>query len=230
MIFAEFQRIISPNRMRRYVAACKGDTRKAMSLYRANLQLSQEVFVVLSCFEVSLRNAINQKLTAEFGNDWLRDAGSIGGIFDNKKCSRTFNIISKAYSKLKKEGDYSHDKLIAEMEFGIWKYMFSKPQYLATRQKLLKIFPNKPRSSAAIQYNNVYFYNELDGINILRNRIAHHEPICFSRKLDKIDTTYVLNAYDCILRLFNWMDIDSRALLYGLDHIKQACRRIEELR
>ena len=39
------------------------------------------------------------------------------------------------------------------MEFGVWKYMFANPQYRATGQILLRIFPNKPRSSAAVQYN-----------------------------------------------------------------------------
>lgn len=55
------------------------------------------------------------------------------------------------------------------MEFGVWKYMFANPQYRATGQILLRIFPNKPRSSAEVQYNNAYMFNELDGINILRN-------------------------------------------------------------
>ena len=30
------------------------------------------------------------------------------------------------------------------MEFGVWKYMFANPQYRATGQILLRIFPNKP--------------------------------------------------------------------------------------
>ena len=37
--------------MMRYVNACGGDTRKAMTLYRYNLRLSQEVFTVICCYE-----------------------------------------------------------------------------------------------------------------------------------------------------------------------------------
>ena len=55
----------------------------------------------------------------------------------------------------------------------------SSLQYRATGQCLLRAFPNKPRSSVAVQYNNAYIFNELDKVNSLRNRIAHHEPICF---------------------------------------------------
>lgn len=64
MKFTNFERILSPERLNRYVAACGNDTRKAMSLYRMNLYLSQEVFTLLSCFEVALRNAIDRELTA----------------------------------------------------------------------------------------------------------------------------------------------------------------------
>lgn len=116
------------------------------------------------------------------------------------------------------------------MEFGVWKYMFANPQYRATGQILLRIFPNKPRSSAEIQYNNTYMFNELDGINILRNRIAHHEPICFARRQPQIGTVYILNAYHNLHKLFMWMGIDSHSLLYGLDHVQQVCKRINALK
>ena len=60
MKFSEFEAIMSTQRINRYVQACKGNTRKAMILYRLNLKLSQEIFTIISCFEVALRNAINQ--------------------------------------------------------------------------------------------------------------------------------------------------------------------------
>ena len=53
MKYAEFESIISPERMRKYNVACGGNTAKAMTLYRYNLRLSQEMFVVVSCFEVA---------------------------------------------------------------------------------------------------------------------------------------------------------------------------------
>ena len=124
--------------MKRYVQACGGDTRKAMTLYRYNLQLSQELFTIISCFEVALRNAINKELTDVF--------------------------------------------------------------------------------------------NELDKLNTMRNRIAHHEPVCFYLQEPVIDTSHVLGIYLKMQRLFAWMGIDSRSLLYGLDHVQQVCKLIDELR
>ena len=141
MKFTDFQNVLSSERLNRYVAACGNDTRKAMSLYRLNLHLSQEVFTLLSCFEVALRNAIDRQLTSRFGKDWLRDSVATGGIFDIPSCRDSARIISKAYNRLCRNSEYSHHKLLAEMEFGVWKYMFANPQYRATGQILLRIFP-----------------------------------------------------------------------------------------
>lgn len=229
MKFIEFQNILSQDRLNRYIEACRQDTRKAMSLYRLNLQLSQEVFTLLSCFEVALRNAIDRELSSRFGANWLRDSISPGGIFDIPGCKDSAQIINKAYNRLNRRCEYTHSKLLAEMEFGVWKYMFANPQYRATGRILLRIFPNKPRSSAEFQYNNAYIFNELDGMNILRNRIAHHEPICFARRQPQIGTAYILNAYQNLHRLFMWMGIDSHSLLYGLDHVQQVCKRINSI-
>lgn len=230
MKFNEFQTIISSERLQRYLIACNGDTRKTMTLYRLNLNLSQEVFTLLSCFEVAVRNAVNSVLETHLGGNWLRDAVMPGGIFDNPRCHDSANIIRKAYTRLQRANSYSHPKLLAEMEFGVWKYMFANPQYRATGRVLLSIFPNKPISTAQCQYNNTYMFNELDGINILRNRIAHHEPICFALRQPAIGTSYILNAYQRLHTLFLWMGIDSHSLLYGLDHVQQVCNKINLLR
>lgn len=230
MKFKDFEEIMSQSRMKRYVDACDGDTRKAMTLYRLNLHLSQDMFTVISCFEVALRNAIDKKLSSSFGTDWLRDSQMSGGIFDNVQCRRTRNIIHYAYQKRKHLGTYSNEGLLSDMDFGIWKYMFSNEEYRATGRTLLRIFPNKPRSSAAMQYNNSYMFNELDGVNKIRNRIAHHEPICFMLGLSEINTSYVLNQYLRIQNLFSWMGIDARALLYGLDHVLTVCNEINKLK
>lgn len=228
MKYSEFENLFSQERTYRYLIAANNDKRKAMTLYRQNLHAAQEMFAVINCFEVILRNAIDCQLQATLGHDWLRDSVLAGGIFDNPQTRETQRIVKKVYDKLMAEGSYTHSQLLSNMEFGIWKYMFSAPQYRATGRVLLSIFPNKPSSTATIQYNNLYFFNTLDNINMIRNRIAHHEPICFGLT-NNIETTYLLNKYQQIQTLFAWMGIDSRALLYGLDHVQQVCNRINNL-
>ena len=81
-----------------------------------------------------------------------------------------------------------------------------------------------------MQYNHTYIFNELAKINDLRNRIAHHEPICSLSNNTIIDTNYTRQRYNLILQLFTWMNINSGELLYGLDHIQNVCNEIDELK
>lgn len=143
--------------MSRYRTACGGNSKRAMTLYRKNLQLSQELFTVISCFEIALRNAIDKNLLLSLGNDWLRTGAAAGGIFDNNNCRLTKDNTNEAIRKL--NHSYTHKKLVAELGFGFWRYMFAPNQFAATGRTLLQIFPAKPRSTAAIQYNQTFVFN-----------------------------------------------------------------------
>lgn len=213
--------------MNRYLVACNGDKRRAMTLYRKNLKLSQELFTLISCFEVALRNAIDSYYNSHLGNDWLRNAVAPGGIFDNSDCSNSARAIQEEITRLNTR--YSHSKLVAGLGLGFWRYMFSRNQYRAGGQQLLSIFPSRPHSSPSIQYNRAYVEGELKKINDLRNRIAHHEPICFVSGMPIKDTTYARLHYGIILQLFQWMQIDEASFLYGLDHINSTCDNIDGL-
>lgn len=227
MKYTDFEAIMSPPRMSRYLQACGGDTRKAMTLYRLNLRLSQEMFTIISCFEVSLRNKINQQCLLNLGNDWLRNAANAGGVFDHQRSRLTANNILTAFNSL--GANYSHNKLVAELGFGFWRYMFARFQYRVTGRNLLNIFPNRPSSTPALQYNNIYIFNQLAHINDIRNRIAHHEPICFQLSHPNKNTAYIRTKYSEISNLFLWMDINQSELLYGLDHIANITHKIDSL-
>jgi len=227
MRFVDFSNIISVACMGRYLTACSGDTRKAMTLYRLNLRLSQELFTVISVFEVALRNSICRHYSTRFGHDWLRNAGQPSGIFDSHYCRVTSNLILNATAKLTNAGVYTHFKLMAEMDFGFWRYLFAQHQFRAGGQTLLHIFPAKPISTPALNYNHTYVFNQLEQINHLRNRIAHHEPICFIPGQPVKCTVYIRRHYDLICQLFQWMQIDEAELLYGLDHINTVCNSID---
>lgn len=216
MRFQDFERIMSVPRMDRYVNAAGGNTRKSMTLYRLNLKLSQELFTVLSCFEIALRNAIDQHYSATKGPDWLRDAALPGGMYKTRNCGKTPYIILDALRRLV---NYTHSKLLAEMDFGFWRYTFAQHQFYAGGQSLLAIFPAKPKSIVALRYNQNYIFRELEKINNFRNRLAHHEPVCFATGQAAIDTNNAKQNYQRMLDLFKWMQINESELLYGIDHI-----------
>lgn len=227
MKYEVFENIMSNARMARYLAASGSNSRKAMTLYRKNLSLCQELFTVISCFEISLRNKIDSHYISIYGHNWIRNSVSRGGIFDSVQTRKTKRLIEGCLNRLHV---YSHHKLVAEMDFGFWRYLFAQPQFYAAGQSLLAIFPAKPTSTQSIQYNQRYVFTHLGLINDLRNRIAHHEPICFQLGQAIKDTTYARQHYYLILQLFQWMSIDESALLYGLDHIVAVCDEIDATR
>lgn len=227
MKYSKFEDIMSPARMSRYLSASNGNSRKAMTLYRLNLRLSQEFFTVISCFEIALRNKIDSQCKSSLGDNWLRKAAEPDGIFDNNYCRLTKQNINDALRKL--GVTYTHNKLVAELGFGFWRYLFAQRQYNATDRILLGIFPSKPTSSATVQYNQNYVFNQLAKINRFRNRIAHHEPICFVHSQLKKDSTFARQHYVIILQLFHWMNISESELLYGVDHIDKVCGQLDNL-
>lgn len=227
MKYSEFQNIMSQPRMSRYLTSCGNDSKKAMTLYRLNLRLSQELFTVISCFEIALRNKIDQNYTTTKGSDWLRNSIRTNGMFNVNKCRNTAKLIKTRFNKL--GTGYSHNKLVALMDFGFWRYLYAQPQFHAGGQSLMNVFPSRPASTPNFKYNHTFIFNELDKVNDIRNRIAHHEAISFKRGAPTIDTSYVRQHYGLVIQFFQWMNIDEGALLYGLDHVIATCNKIDSI-
>jgi hypothetical protein len=122
-----------------------------MTLYRLNLALSQELFTIESCFEITLRNKIDQHYTTTLGNDWLRDSVQPRGIFTDPHCGKTQTIVTMALGKV---NPYLHEKVVPELTFGFWRYLFATHQYRVGGQTLIAIFPNMPRSTPAFRYDH----------------------------------------------------------------------------
>lgn len=227
MKFQTYKRLLSEPRMNRYLIAANYNTRKASHLYRLNLRLAQNLFSIIGYFEICLRNAIDKHYCNTYGENWLTKFGEEGGIFDNDKCHSTYKLIKSAQRKIGKPS--SSSKLLASLEFRFWRYQFAQPQFSAAGKSLLKIFPYKPSSLPSVQYNSTYVFNKLACINRLRNRIAHHEPICFQYRSATISTEEVQETYLLLLTLFEWLGIAHRPLLYGLDHIESLGQEIAVL-
>lgn len=226
MNFADFQRLTSAARMARFLAASGGDGDKAMSLYRSNIRLSSTLFGVLSVFEIVLRNTIDRHYCLQFpatatGDHWLPQAISSGGFLTSSKCRKSFDKIDEAVRKLGTRA--THDRIVAELSLGFWKYLFAQSQFVAGRSSLLSIFPSRP-----VRTNQRVIYDKLDRINAVRNRVAHHEPICFGVG-NTISTHYVRSHYQDIIDLIDWIGIDAAELLADVDFVLTVCGEIDAL-
>lgn len=222
MLYSDFERLISTPRMVKYLSTCGNNTRKAMTLYRANIRLSTEIFSILCLFEVALRNAIDIHYRGRLGNNWLLDAAQPGaGFLHAVGCEKSLDSVENVISNLGVY--YTHDKAIAELTFGFWTYQFASKEFAAAGSTLLTILSGRPFGT-----NHTKVFKKLTSINRIRNRIAHHEPICFGTP-PSISTVYATQKYNQIMEVLQWMGIEPKAFLYGVDGFQQEKQYIDGL-
>ena len=222
MLYSDFEELISRPRITKYLTACGNNTRKAMTLYRANMRLSTEVFSILCLFEVALRNRIDRHYRLKWGNNWLFDATQSGtGFLHAVGCEKSLENVEKVITNLGVV--YSPDKAVAELTFGFWTYQFASKEFAAAGSSLLNILPERPFGT-----NHTKVFKKLTSINRIRNRIAHHEPICFGAP-HAISTQYAEQKYNQIIEVLRWMGINPTSFLFGVDGFYREKRYIEEL-
>jgi hypothetical protein len=105
---------------------------------------------------------------------------------------------------------------------GFWTYQFANKEFAASGSTLLNIFPNRPFGT-----NKKQVFKKLIKINDVRNRIAHHEPICFEGNMISVDRTR--RRYELILELLRWLGCNQRNILYGIDGVQKALNKINEI-
>jgi hypothetical protein len=223
MLYSDFEELISSPRMAKYLTACGNNTRKAMALYRANIRFSTEVFSILCLFEVALRNQIDRHYRLKLGNNWLFDATPPRvGFLQSVGCEKSLESVEKVITNLGPA--YSPDKAVAELTFGFWTYQFASKEFAAAGSSLLNILPGRPFGT-----NHTKVFKKLTSINRIRNRIAHHEPICFGVPPHSISTQYAEQKYNQIIEVLHWLGIRPSSFLFGVDGFLREKRYIDGL-
>ena len=218
MKYKEYEKALSVPRIGKYKIACNGDKNKALILYRYNIKLCQKFYGVLGVLEVVLRNTINEYYKVLLhDNNWLITQSQNGFLVNYQ------DTIFKERDKLVHNHKYTHDKLVASLSLGVWTFLFSRNCYKNSGKTLLQIFPNKTHG-----LNQKDVYADLDKIRTFRNRIAHHEPLCFD-SLGKINVVYVKEIYALIIRHIDFLGYRSSELLYGVETPLSTIDKVDEL-
>lgn len=221
MKYHEFEQLLSPARIGRFARAMNHDRQKTILLYRYNIYLSQRMFGVMHIFEIALRNKIDAHYRAHFQQtDWLFQQSRAGGAFHGL---RSASIIEAHYQKLLARNQYTHDRLISELSFGFWTTLFDRSPFRAGGQKIHTIFTDRP-----VGINQRRINHELDKIRQFRNRIAHHQPLCFNAK-DEVDLSYPEERYRLILQYTHWLGYGQSTIYHGLDQLHPIFTKIEKL-
>lgn len=207
MKYDECLRVLSPARLNKYAQACGNDRAKTLRLYQYNIKLSQRFYGVIGMFEIMLRNAINIHYQGYFHDtNWIINQARVGGLLEHDA-----DDIQKTQNSYTAMGVYNNDKMVASFTFGFWTYLFTKRNYRVGGKTLLKIFPNKAHG---LKQSDIY--KDLTAIREFRNRIAHHEPICFNAAR-AIDITYARRHYNLIRTYIGYMGFDPDSVLRAVE-------------
>jgi hypothetical protein len=137
--------------------------------YGRNLVLSKKYYILLSIFEISLRNSMDDYFKKKISLDWLTS----DYLHDDTK-----KRIQEAKNKILRRREIAtHDKVIAELAFGFWTSLFRKSYSNLIRiQDVNQIFPNMPGKNVTLINRNI-LDKKLNHIRKFRNRVFHYERI-----------------------------------------------------
>ncbi|MCU0434240.1 MAG: Abi family protein [Bacteroidia bacterium] len=225
MLYRDYEHFLSQERMNRYLFACGYDKVKAKTLYRINLKLSKSFLPLFSLFEVGLRNVIHRELTAHFSDpDWILNqqngfmiSPSLGVKKMNGKVipeRYLHDEVEKAKQRLKRAAHkppLTAGRVIAEQTFGFWTIMFDKRYFHTLKQVPLKAFPLAPAGTS-----ETILMPRLRQIRDFRNRISHHEPVCFNRYGNSCPQA-ATDIRQLVYELSGWISPDFRACLSRAD-------------
>ncbi len=201
---------LSSPRFNVYLAQTGNDFEKAYRLYKANIELSEAFYPVLSVLEISLRNAINEQLKQYFNDPyWFKN-----------HLPREFQpfIIEAEQKILSQRKTVTADKIIAELNFGFWNRLFNRNYTGLLWKPLRLIFKNTPKHLRQRDTVADYLYR----IRKLRNRIYHYEPIF--RNLQDVE-----KQYNEMLSFIAWLDRDLPKLLDDIDRFKEILKKAKAI-
>lgn len=162
----DMEAALSLERFARYIIWADGDRERALTLYTLNTLVSEALYIALHTLEVCLRNRIHHVMTALHGERWFENPSLI-------KLEHQAAQVADAVAELKSAGkEASAGRVIAALSFSFWTTMFSPDYEDLWRSSLTGIATRQDKPLVRKDFSR-----PLTQIRLLRNRIAHHEPI-----------------------------------------------------
>ena len=166
------ERRISAERFAPYRAAAGDDLARALRRYERNTEISAAFWAVLSDLEIVVRNAMHERLSAwsvaTYGQpDWYAGRGR---IFTAQTASdiNAARRHAAAFGRAQSPG-----RIIAELPFGFWRFLLSSRYERSLWLPCLRdAFPGSRGQGMRRDVHDA-----MRDLHLLRNRIAHHEPI-----------------------------------------------------
>jgi hypothetical protein len=195
-----FERVITAPRLSPYHDAARRRGTHAEDLYRWNLQVSEAFYPALSCLEICMRNALDERLKAKYSRaDWWTSAPLAQKDID--KVRRVSDDLGRWRGSTP-----SPDDIVSELSFGFWVALLSRryDRHLWV-PALHRAFPGYrgPREQLRDNFESMCFF---------RNRVMHHEPV-HHRDL--------ASDHLKIYRLLGYIEPEAVAWLRGFDRVPE---------
>ncbi|WP_420610478.1 hypothetical protein [Candidatus Poriferisodalis sp.] len=189
---------LTVERMGPYLDSAAGDLAAALRLYDWNSAVAGAIHADLGRLEVVFRNAVDRALKdLAAASGWKQPWFAQELLFRERQRDAIDTAVQRASRR--RRGSPAHGAVISELGFGFWRFI-CVPAYLTALwvPALASAFPCHPaqgdprRIRADVEHR-------MEGLHLLRNRIAHHEPI-FRRNLRR--------DHAQLLELIGWMCAD----------------------
>lgn len=198
---------LSPARMGTYevAAGVQGDDDPAaLVLYAWNAEVSGALLPPLHVCEVVIRNTVSDVLESIYGNRWPWSLTFECSLPDPQQGYSPRRDLQSARRSASTTG-----KVIPELKFVFWQKMFTgRYDNRIWDGHLRRVLPNLD-PALPVQTLRQQIYRDLEQLRLLRNRIAHHEPI-FTRNLaDDYRKILELVDYRCAVTAA-WLDANQQ--------------------
>ena len=213
-LFANLENSISKDRITHYSNIFNTQSKKIIiQKYLLNVELSKSLYFPLQTFEITLRNNIHTVLSDKLNNEfWFEDIN-----FINSKTIEKGDIAT-ARNKIDKIKQQTPGRIISELNFGFWTYLFGTYYQQKIWDRYTKfIFPNIPRKKAT--RNNLS--QKINTIKNLRNKIFHFDTVIHIKNLS--------NIHQEILELIYWLNQDIYKLTIEFDEFNHIYNNEEQI-
>nr|WP_243429860.1 Abi family protein [Acetobacter sacchari] len=189
-------------RFSRYLSWAGGDRQKAIDLYALNTRLSEALYVPLQMLEVALRNRVHAVLSDSKGSRWYETPNFLVGRHQEEQVAAVVTELSR----LGKEA--TPGRVVAALTLSFWTTMVGKPYEDLWQTELYQIARHRDGKGLTRKHLS----GPLTPIRILRNRIAHHEPI-LAWDLKK--------HHFMTLQITEWLSLEAADWCRSLDRFQQ---------
>lgn len=213
-LFENLEKAISKDRLEHYSKIFETNDKKIIiQKYLLNVELSKALYFPLQTLETTLRNSIHFVLSEKLNNEfWFEDT-----TFINPKTIEKRDILN-ARDKIDTSKDQTTGRIISELSFGFWSYLFGRYYEQKIWNRYVKqIFPNIPKNMAIRKKLS----ERINTIKNLRNKVFHYDTIIKMENLSQIHRE--------ILEMIYWLNKDIYNLTIQFDEFENVYNNEEKI-